>query len=202
MKWMKRGIIIVVALCIITLAAWGTWQFLATNRTQKETPAPTPPAPVSKVTDFASCVAAGNPVTMTSPRTCRAGETVYTEQIAVEKSATMEFTSPKGVVVRLYDWTKQKTLTSPAVVTGEIPGNWSFEATFPVAIADGTGKTLTQTPARLQGDWMTTNYVPFSVTLTFTSPTMSKVGTLILHKDNPSGLSKNDDTITVPITFQ
>ncbi len=201
MLWLKRVVLAIVAVCIVVIAAWATWQFLGANRAQKVQPV-TPAAPAATVTDFASCVAAGNPATMTSPRTCRAGNVLYTEKMPVEQPATKEFSSAKGVTVRLHDWTSQKAVASPLTVTGEIPGNWSFEASFPVSIIDSTGKTLAQTPARLQGNWMTTNYVPFTVTLTFTSPATGKAGTLVLQKDNPSGLSKNDDLITIPVVFQ
>jgi hypothetical protein len=91
------------------------------------------------------------------------------------------------------------TVTSPLVVTGEARGSWYFEASFPVRLLDSNGNELAVAPAQAQGDWMTTDFVPFSVTLTFTTTDTS--GTLVLEKDNPSGLPENADSISIPVQF-
>lgn len=117
----------------------------------------------------------------------------------VIKPMTMTFTSPKGVGVTLDNWTPTMHVRSPLTVTGTIPGNWSFEASFPVELLDVSGKTLIKTPAHLTGDWMTTQPVPFTVTLSFTQ--LSGAGILRLHKDNPSGLPANDDIIDIPVQY-
>jgi len=59
---------------------------------------------------------------------------------------------------------------------------------------------LGQIPAQAQGDWMTENFVPFAATLDFTTPTTA-TGSLILEKDNPSGLPENDKQLTIPVKF-
>jgi hypothetical protein len=61
---------------------------------------------------------------------------------------------------------------------------------------------IAEQPAILQGDWMTDDFVPFTVTLSFDKPSTYMNGALILQKDNPSGLSENDDAIEIPITFE
>lgn len=93
-----------------------------------------------------------------------------------------------------------QTVTSPLTVTGIAKGNWYFEASFPVEVRDMNNVLLTQAPAQAQADWMTTNFVPFSVTLTFTS-VPGQPGTIILRKDNPSGEPQNDDSISIPVIF-
>lgn len=91
---------------------------------------------------------------------------------------------------------------SPLSITGKARGNWYFEASFPIVITDWDGKIIAQGHAQANGDWMTTDYVPFSATLTFTpDTTVSNRGFLILRKDNPSGDSKLDDALEIPITF-
>lgn len=85
-------------------------------------------------------------------------------------------------------------------VTGEAPGNWYFEASFPVQVLDAENNKLVGVPAQAQGDWMTTAQVPFSVTVTvdnYTGP-----ATLVLQKDNPSGLPENEDSLSIPIIIQ
>ena len=91
-------------------------------------------------------------------------------------------------------------VTSPLTITGQARGNWYFEASFPVRLLDANGKELAVSPVQAQGDWMTTEFVPYSVTLNFTTPT-TKTGILILQKDNPSGLPENDDSLIVPVIF-
>lgn len=91
-------------------------------------------------------------------------------------------------------------VSSPLTVRGEARGSWYFEASFPVQLLDANGKILSAVPAQSQGDWMTNEFVPFEAILSFIPPT-TPTGTLILHNDNPSGLSANDKEIRVPVTF-
>lgn len=119
---------------------------------------------------------------------------------AQSKVVANTYTSAKGVSIKVYLPDANSKLTSPVVVMGEVPGNWSFEASFPVKIYDSKGTLVTQTPAQLQGNWMTDQLVPFTAKLTFSS-VVSGNGTLVLQKDNPSGIASNDDTLTIPITL-
>ena len=98
-----------------------------------------------------------------------------------------------------YPMPNQK-VASPLKVSGKARGNWYFEASFPVKILDSNGKELGIVPAQAKGEWMTTEFVQFEATLTFEKPT-TKTGTLVLQKDNPSGLPKYDDSISIPIRF-
>ncbi|MEK7538956.1 MAG: Gmad2 immunoglobulin-like domain-containing protein [Patescibacteria group bacterium] len=92
-------------------------------------------------------------------------------------------------------------ITSPLVVRGEARGTWYFEASFPVRLRDANGKELAVKPAQAQGEWMTTEFVPFEAALTFTKPE-TKTGTLILEKDNPSGLPEHAAHIEIPVVFE
>lgn len=186
---------IIVGVIALILAGWVAYMLLGRQEASR-----------SSVTDFASCEAAGNPVMQTSPRQCRTVDgTVYTEPVASgnggENASVHEFTSPKGVTVRLHDWAERQVVTSPLAISGEIPGNWSFEASFPIVLLDPTGKIIGQTTAALDGEWMTTSYVPFTATVTFETPSAGGSGVLTLRKDNPSGLPENDDAIEIPVTF-
>jgi hypothetical protein len=85
-------------------------------------------------------------------------------------------------------------------VSGEARGRWFFEASFPVKLLDGDGAIIAQGIAEAQGDWMTADFVPFMATLTFDPPATS-AGTLVLERDNPSGLPENDASVQVPVQF-
>lgn len=105
------------------------------------------------------------------------------------------------VPVRVASPLPQGVVTSPLTVTGEARGTWYFEASFPVRLLDGDGNELAVVPAQAQGDWMTTEFVPFQVTLTFATPETA-TGTLVLEKDNPSGLPENAAEVRIPVRFR
>ncbi len=141
-----------------------------------------------KITSFEECVAAGNPVMESYPRQCAADGQTFVEEVDVITE------NPRNVSVEPND-----TVSSPLTITGEAAG-WYFEASFPVRLLDGNGNEIAVAPAQAQSDWMTANYVPFSVTLTFSTPSTT-TGTLVLEKDNPSGLPENDESIQIPVQF-
>lgn len=91
-------------------------------------------------------------------------------------------------------------MTSPFTLTGSASG-WYFEASFPVQLKDEQGKVIAEGPAQAQSDWMTSDFVPFKITLTFPAQQAGSKGTLILHNDNASGLPENDKSIEIPVTF-
>jgi hypothetical protein len=122
---------------------------------------------------------------------------LYTKQ---NDLPTNLYTSKKGVKITIFTPHSSAKVTSPLSVIGEVPGSWSFEASFPVILKDSKGTVLAQAPAQLLGDWMTDKMVPFSIKLPFSASTTT-TGTLTLQKDNPSGLPANDDSLTIPVQF-
>ncbi len=86
-------------------------------------------------------------------------------------------------------------------VKGEAPGNWFFEASFPVQIRDKDGSVIARTHASAQGEWMTTEQVQFTSTINIETAYKGPA-TLILMRDNPSGLPENDDALEIPIVIQ
>lgn len=91
-------------------------------------------------------------------------------------------------------------VTSPLRVMGQAPGPWFFEANLPIRLVDANGRELALAPAQASGNWMTTDYVPFSGTLNFAAPTTT-TGFLIINNDNPSGLPENNKEYRVPVRF-
>ncbi len=92
-------------------------------------------------------------------------------------------------------------VTSPLAVEGEARGTWYFEASFPVRLLDGNGIEIGRVPAQAQGDWMTTEFVPFRAEIQFVMPS-TPTGTLVLEKDNPSGLPEHADEVRFPVRFK
>lgn len=93
------------------------------------------------------------------------------------------------------------SISSPLKITGEVKGNWFFENSFPVKLTDMNNNVIAITTASSSEDWMTTNIIPFSATLTFDNPKTSE-GFLVFQKDNPSGLPQNDASFSIPIKFK
>ncbi len=149
-----------------------------------------PEGKTPEITTFEEC-AAKYPVMESYPEQCvTPGGAHFTRDIGneLEKTDLIRITSPRP----------GETITNPLVVTGEARGYWFFEASFPVVLLDAEGNEIASGPAQAQSEWMTEEFVPFKAELTFTNETAGK-GTLVLKKDNPSGLPENEDALRVPV---
>ena len=93
-----------------------------------------------------------------------------------------------------------ETVSSPLLVKGKAPGYWYFEGDFPILLLDADGEEIATAIASTQQDWMTEDLVPFEAELEFEATT--EEGTLVLKKDNPSGLPQNEEKIEIPIKFE
>lgn len=186
---MKRALIVVVIVLASLAGALVTWLLMRQSA---------PPT----VNSYAECVAAGYPVLETYPEQCRTPDgRTFVNPDATPIGPTGEFTSEGGTTITLDGWTDAPA-ASPLMITGEVPGSWSFEASFSVRLTDEEGNVLVEAPAQLEGDWMTDEMVPFSVTLTFDPPASGTAGFLVLVKANASGLPENDDSVSIPIVFE
>jgi hypothetical protein len=111
------------------------------------------------------------------------------------------YTSENGVKLWVYTPTEGSAVSSPVTVIGQVPGNWSFGGgDFPIELRDGNGNTLAEAPARLHGEWMIEDLVPFTAELGFSGKPSIGKGALILHKSNP-GPARNDDSVSIPVKF-
>jgi len=109
-------------------------------------------------------------------------------------------TPTSAELIKVSNVSSGQLIKSPFVVTGEARGYWFFEASFPIRILDADGLELGVVVAQAQSEWMTEDFVPFEATLVFKKPTTA-TGTIILQKDNPSGLPENDDELRINVRF-
>ncbi len=120
---------------------------------------------------------------------------------AVDDSVVQPAT--KDDLIRLDSPLTGQTISSPLSIDGAARGNWFFEGSFPVVLTDWDGLIIAQGTATAESDWMTSDYVNFHAELTFEKPAgASNRGTLILKKDNPSGLPANDNALEVTVFFE
>lgn len=105
-------------------------------------------------------------------------------------------------IIKVFTPKENQKIYSPLVIEGKARGMWFFEASFPIVLTDWDGKIIAEYYAQAHGDWMTEDYVPFSLKLEFEKPAYGERGFLILKKDNPSGLPEYDDSIEIPVIFR
>ncbi len=150
------------------------------------------------VTSFSECEAAGYAVSDTAPRTCTTPDRVtFTESVAAPTETPQVGTTDERV--RLVTPRVGETVGSPLAIEGEARGTWYFEGSFPVRLEDASGLVLAQGIATAKGEWMTEDFVPFTAELTWEP--QSGPATLILERDNPSGLPENAASVRVPLTL-
>lgn len=122
---------------------------------------------------------------------------------SVSSAPTQEETEPTPLhdKVKVTSLQSGSTVTAAFTVKGEAPGNWYFEASFPIEVLDAAGNSLVQTHAEALSDWMTTEQVPFSADINIDTQYHGPA-TLVLRKDNPSGLPEHEDSLEIPIVIQ
>ncbi|MBP6924461.1 MAG: hypothetical protein KBB78_02745 [Candidatus Pacebacteria bacterium] len=113
----------------------------------------------------------------------------------------------KADLIKVESPLPMSVVESPLQFRGEARGNWFFEASAPVELVNWDGLIIAEGFITAQGEWMTTDFVPFTGELTFTSPykggdpDFMKQGALIFKKDNPSGLFEYDDALEFTVWF-
>lgn len=98
------------------------------------------------------------------------------------------------------------TLTnSPFYIKGRAVGNWFFEASAPVEVVNWDGLIIGGGYISVDDgyDWMTTEFVPFSGSISYDASQLGpyKYGWIIMKKDNPSGEPQFDDSLEFKILF-
>lgn len=154
------------------------------------------------ISNFQECVAAGNPIMKSNPSQCEADGKIFIEEL--ENTNEPEYVQKDNSDMIVLESPKPESeVTSPLLITGKARGNWFFEASFPVTLTNWDGLIIAEGIATAQGDWMTEDFVPFEAKLEFIADTtVSNRGSLILRKDNPSGLPENDDYLEITVFFK
>ena len=109
--------------------------------------------------------------------------------------------------IHVFEPLEQSEVNTPLRIRGEAHGPWYFEGSFPVMLTNWNGLIIAEGFAQAQADWMTTDLVPFESILEFESPYTAdspdfmRRGTLILQRDNPSGLPEFDAAHEMTVWF-
>ncbi len=166
----------------------------------------TPPANTGEVTIQAACENALTYMLFESGEQadqfmaeCLAGEHPevverYRDSMGGPTTPNIEVTSPSA----------RQSVGNPITLTGEAQGNWFFEATAPVVVVNWDGLIIGEGYIEAEGDWMTTDMVPFSGSISYDLPadSYSNNGTVIFQRANASGLPENDAAVEIPVVLQ
>jgi len=143
--------------------------------------------------NFKECLASEGVIMESYPRKCMSQDgSIFSEYIGNELEKTD--------LIKIDDPRPNMRISSPLNISGEARGYWYFEASFPVKLYDANNQLLASGIATAQSEWMTEDFVPYQASLNFNQPN-TQYGTLVLERDNPSGMPENDDSLIVPIEF-
>lgn len=180
----NKNLLYIFILILIVVIGW-----LSFNRTKK--------VDLSQIKSFEDC-GKYYPVMESNPRQCRTPDgRLFAEEIpekitynnATVNDIVPELPFPGAVTGKEF------------TVTGKARGTWYFEASFPVKVLDKDGKVLAQGPAQAQSEWMTTDFVQFKIDIKVPQSYMGPA-TIVMQKDNPSGMPEKDASISFPITIE
>ena len=128
---------------------------------------------------------------------CRSGEWVKHGNPRVPPPA-MPCAKNGEELIRVKTPPANAPVNSPLTISGEARGVWYSEGGFPVRLISLNGRVLASGTAEAQGEWMAEDFVPFMSVINFRTEN-NILADLILDKANPSGLPKNDDSLTIPL---
>lgn len=184
---MKNIFYIVLILFVIGLVGW--FFFYRSGETT-----------VENILSFEDCAAAGYPVMESYPRQCKTPDgRTYAEELPQPKITYVNATSDNLVAENPFPGA---VVGKEFIATGKARGNWYFEASFPITVLDKDGNQLFQTYATAQGEWMTTEFVPFKSQPIKIPANYIGPATIVFHNDNASGLPENDKSVSFPITIE
>ena len=112
------------------------------------------------------------------------------------------FSQPEITDIKVNNLESKQRIDSPLVIKGEARGTWFFEGDFPIALEDKDGLIIAESYGVAEGEWMTEEFVPFTATIEFKRTKIYDEGTIVLKKDNPSGLPENEESLRIPILFE
>lgn len=191
---MSKSIIIAVIACLALIV--GALVFLYLNGGSVKSNAK--PVDAQKILSFEDCVKAGYQVTDGKRRQCALPDgRIYAEETTL--SPVYRNIKPSDIVISTPH--AGGVTGKEFLVKGSVRGGWFFEGVFPVEVRSQRGEKLVSTYAAAEGNWMTTESVVFTAKVTVPA-TYIGPATLILRKDNPSGLRENDASVAIPINVQ
>ncbi len=153
---------------------------------------------VTPILSFDDCAKAGNPVLESYPRQCKTSDgRTFAEEIQ-QKPTYMNASADMIVVDNPFPGA---VVGKQFSVTGKARGTWFFEASFPINVLDKDGKVIASGIGQALTEWTTTDFVAFKSDIKVPESYIGPA-TLVLKKDNPSGLEEKEASVSFPITIE
>lgn len=153
----------------------------------------------SDISSFEECAAANHPILESHPRQCAVpGGATFTEDIDDD----ITYQNANSQDIKITNPQPGATVEREFEVTGQAVGAWFFEASFTVEVVAPSGDRVAQTIVNAEGDWMQEGLVNFKSEIVQLPSAYEGEATLILRKNNPSGLPQNDASVSIPITVK
>lgn len=188
---MKKNILLVKVFLILVI-------IISLIVTKKNKQAQTIPSKDPAVLSFSDCIRSGYPIMESYPRQCRTPDGRLFAEEKIPSLPTYINTSSDQIIV---DTPSPDSVTGKEFFVMGTARGWYFEGSFPIEILDKNGKKLTEAPAQAQSEWMTSEPVKFKATIKIPDSYIGQA-TILLKKDNPSGLPEHDASMSYPITIE
>ncbi|MFH1713296.1 MAG: GerMN domain-containing protein [Candidatus Jacksonbacteria bacterium] len=124
---------------------------------------------------------------------------IFPKEVKIDETTTPVNQDDSQAFIKVTSPQPNDIISSPVIIVGQARGNWFFEGNFPIKILDDSAQELATGLANAQGEWMTTDFVPFKAEIEF-KPT-TETGAIVLIKNNPSDKRELDDQLQIPIKF-
>lgn len=193
---MKNVLLVVMALAIVALSYLLVDKYFLQTDTTDSTGVN---ISVEDILSFEDCEAAGLPVMESHPRQCRTPDgRLFAEEIAVQPT----YENASADMIEVFTPHAGGVVGKEFLVVGKARGQWYFEGSFPVEVIGADGNQIAGGIATAVGDWMTTDFVEFKTDLLDLPSAYRGPATLILRRDNASGLPEHDAAIIIPIVVE
>src|SRR5690606_10981985 len=154
---------------------------------------------LESIISFEGCAEAGFAVRESYPRQCSTPDgRVFAEEIEVSPT----YDNASADMIEVFSPHPGGVVGKEFLVVGMARGNWFFEVCFPFEVIRQNGNQIGGGVATATGDWMTTDFVEFKTDLIDLPSAYMGPATLVLRRDNPSGLPENDASISIPIVVE
>ena len=127
--------------------------------------------------------------------------TATTTPIAKSSASQATSTAPLDTKVIVSTPKSGAVVSRTFSIAGTAPSGWFFEAVFPIMVRDDNDNAIGRTQGRAQSDWTAPGPIRFTAQVTLETAYKGPA-TLVLMRDNPSGLPENDDSVEIPITIK
>ncbi|MFB6226519.1 MAG: hypothetical protein ABEJ02_04150 [Candidatus Paceibacteria bacterium] len=109
-------------------------------------------------------------------------------------------TSSAHSKIKLTNISDGDTIDRVTTIEGKARGPWYFEANFTLKAKTPSGQTIDTFVAEAQQDWMTENFVPFTIDIDLSNYSGS-TAILEFQKANPSGMPQHDDSYSIQVNL-